>query len=46
MSAEALRPAIVAADLPRPDLTVMGAAFALEYERWAGLLARSIAGKR
>ena len=46
ISADALRPAIVAAELPRPDLTVLGAAFALEYERWAGLLARSIARDR
>ena len=46
VSADALRPAIVAAELPMPDLTVLGAAFAREYERWAGLLARSIARDR
>lgn len=46
MSAEALRSAVVAAELPRPDPAVLGEAFALEYERWAGLLARSIARDR
>jgi len=46
VSADALRPAIVAAELPMPDLTVLGEAFAREYERWAGLLARSIARDR
>lgn len=45
-SADALRSAIIAAELPRPDITVKGEAFGLEYERWAGLLARSIAGHR
>jgi len=46
MSVDALRPAIIAAELPRPDVTVLREGFALEYERWAGLLARSIAGDR
>lgn len=46
VSVDALRPAIVAAELPMPDLTVLGEAFAREYERWAGLLARSIARDR
>ena len=46
LSAEALRPAIIAGELPRADLAVLGEAFALEYERWAGLLARAIAGDR
>jgi len=43
VSADALRPAIVAAELPMPDLTALGEAFTGEYERWAGLLARSLA---
>jgi DNA-binding transcriptional ArsR family regulator len=46
MSAEALRPAIIAGELPRADLAVLGEAFALEFERWAGRLARAIAGDR
>jgi hypothetical protein len=46
MSADSLRPTIIAGEMPRPDVTVLGEAFALEYERWAGLLARSIARDR
>lgn len=45
-SADALRPAVLAADLPRVDVGVLGAEFASEYERWAGVVARSIAGDR
>ncbi len=46
MSAEALRLAVAAADLPRIDLSILGEAFALEYEHWAGSLARGIARDR
>jgi hypothetical protein len=46
LSAEALRPAVLDADLPMVDLGVLGEGFALEYEDWAGLVARSIARER
>ena len=41
-SADALRPAILAADLPRPDAAATGAAFGDAYEDWIARLALAV----
>lgn len=41
--ADTLRPALAAGGLPRPDTTVLGAAFAAEVDAWFAALAAAIA---
>lgn len=42
-AADTVRPALAAAGLPRPDTTVLGAAFAAEVDAWFAALAAAIA---